>query len=74
MRKLKQVTILEKRFSYFPHRFMIEDKEHNVKSIVRTQSNVSKNAQLLFQVKTEEGQQFELIQSVRTDTWVYREL
>jgi len=64
------VTMLEKRFAYFPKLFQCNGKSYAVREVVRCWTS---RDTLTFRVKTEQGT-FDLIQNVKTNKWTLSEV
>lgn len=62
------VEMQEKRFGYFPQRFLWRGKSHQVQAVERCWTKPGRSAQMCFRVRSAEGV-FDLTQNVRTNIW-----
>jgi hypothetical protein len=62
------VEVLEKRFGYFPQRFLWRGQVHTVQAVERTWTKMGRVAQLCFRVRCGEGV-FDLTQNAQTNIW-----
>ncbi len=62
------VDVLEKRFGYFPHKFLWRGHTHQVQAVERTWTKMGRVAQLCFRVRCREGI-FDLSQNAKTNIW-----
>jgi hypothetical protein len=62
------VEIQEKRFGYFPQRFLWRGKTREVQNVERCWTKTGRSAQLCFRVRCHDGV-FDLTQNVKTNIW-----
>src|SRR5262245_25923059 len=62
------VQILEKRFGYFPQRFLWRGQAHQVQQVERTWTKMGRLAQMCFRVRCNSGT-FDLTQNCKTNIW-----
>ncbi len=62
------IEIEEKRFGYFPQRFLWRGKAHEIQAVERCWTKTGRNAQMCFRVRCREGV-FDLTQHVASNVW-----
>lgn len=62
------VEIQEKRFGYFPQRFLWRGRSHIVQAVEQCWTRTGRDAQLCFRVRCQEGV-FKLTQHVKGNIW-----